>query len=265
MPSYIPKNIITRSLGPNAEVEVDLEGPFPLEVGDTFLLCSDGLSGQVQDDEIGKILKCLPPADAVRALVDLANLRGGPDNITVVVVRITGPQIGQAAAVPVKRHRPPPKPVPALAWTLLGLFALATAFLAAIHWVVPAIVSALATIAVGALAFFRRYGGVPGFQLDGSPLGKGPYTSCDATPDVAFVDRLAKLAEQLRDAGADEDWVVDWSRFRGHTDRALAAMQESDYCEAIRQYCHAISYMMGQLRAQRDRNKKNLDSSIDFF
>ena len=53
VPDYVPKNIITRSLGPNAEVEVDLEGPFPLEMGDTFLLCSDGLSGQVRDEEIG--------------------------------------------------------------------------------------------------------------------------------------------------------------------------------------------------------------------
>ena len=47
LPGFVPKNIITRSLGPHADVQVDLEGPFPLEVGDTFLLCSDGLSGQV--------------------------------------------------------------------------------------------------------------------------------------------------------------------------------------------------------------------------
>jgi protein phosphatase len=54
--NFVPKNIITRSLGPHSEVKVDLEGPFPLEVGDTFLLCSDGLSGQVRDDQIGVIL-----------------------------------------------------------------------------------------------------------------------------------------------------------------------------------------------------------------
>ena len=41
----IPKNQITRSLGPNAAVAVDVEGPLPLQVGDTFLLCSDGLTG----------------------------------------------------------------------------------------------------------------------------------------------------------------------------------------------------------------------------
>ena len=95
LPGYISKNIITRSLGPNAAVQVDLEGPHPVQAGDTFLLCSDGLSGQVKDDEIGMVLSCLPPAEAAQALVDLANLRGGPDNITVVIVRVLGPQIAQ--------------------------------------------------------------------------------------------------------------------------------------------------------------------------
>ena len=91
VPDYIPKNVITRSLGPNPSVQVDLEGPFPVAVGDTFLLCSDGLSGPVNDEEMGILLHCLPPAEAARTLIDLANLRGGPDNITVVIVRVQGP------------------------------------------------------------------------------------------------------------------------------------------------------------------------------
>src|SRR4029079_11427416 len=84
----VPKNVITRSLGPHPNVQVDLEGPFPLEVGDTFLLCSDGLTGQVNDEEIGAILQSLPPKEAAQVLVDLANLRGGPDNVTVLVIRV---------------------------------------------------------------------------------------------------------------------------------------------------------------------------------
>ena len=71
-------------------MQVDLEGPFPLAEGDCFLLCSDGLSGQVADEELGTILGTLPPHEAVRTLVDLANLRGGPDNITVLVARVHG-------------------------------------------------------------------------------------------------------------------------------------------------------------------------------
>src|SRR6185503_15786006 len=79
VPSYIPKNVITRSLGPHATVHVDLEGPYSAVPGDKFLLCSDGLSGPITDEEMGAILQCLEPADAAATFVDLANLRGGPD------------------------------------------------------------------------------------------------------------------------------------------------------------------------------------------
>ncbi len=89
----IPKNVITRSLGPNANVQVDLEGPYPVAVGDRFLLCSDGLSGQITDEEIGAFLRVLPPDKAAQIFVDLSNLRGGPDNITAIVVEVTDPSI----------------------------------------------------------------------------------------------------------------------------------------------------------------------------
>ncbi|HUS38071.1 MAG TPA: PP2C family serine/threonine-protein phosphatase, partial [Pirellulales bacterium] len=87
---HVPKNIITRSLGPNPVVKIDLEGPFPMAVGDRFLLCSDGLTGPVTDPELGAILASMSPDEAVQMLVDLANLRGGPDNITVIVVEVVG-------------------------------------------------------------------------------------------------------------------------------------------------------------------------------
>ena len=97
LPGFVPKNIITRSLGPHAEVKVDLEGPYPLEAGDTFLLCSDGLSGQVQDAEIAALLQCLPIADAAQVMIDLANLRGGPDNVTVTIIHVTNSALTPAA------------------------------------------------------------------------------------------------------------------------------------------------------------------------
>src|SRR5262249_45104221 len=84
----IPSNVIVRSLGPEPLVQVDLEGPHPVQAGDLFLLCSDGLSGPVSDREIGAVARALPPHEACRCLVDLANLNGGPDNITAVVVRV---------------------------------------------------------------------------------------------------------------------------------------------------------------------------------
>ena len=84
----VPKNVITRSLGPEAEIEVDVEGPLAVELGDVFLLCSDGLSGPVEDHELGAFAANFHPRDACRYLVNLANLRGGLDNITVLIVRI---------------------------------------------------------------------------------------------------------------------------------------------------------------------------------
>lgn len=84
------KNVIIRSLGPDPEVEVDIEGPHPVQPGDVFLLCSDGLTGLVKPEEIGAIVNVLSLESAVRLLVHLANLRGGPDNITVILVRVPG-------------------------------------------------------------------------------------------------------------------------------------------------------------------------------
>ncbi|MDY3557489.1 protein phosphatase 2C domain-containing protein [Gemmata sp. JC673] len=84
------KNVIIRSLGPDREVEVDIEGPYPVEPGDTFLLCSDGLTGVVTPQEVGAVVSALPPDEAARFLVHLANLRGGPDNITVLIVQVPG-------------------------------------------------------------------------------------------------------------------------------------------------------------------------------
>ena len=88
----VPRNVITRSLGPDPNIEVDIEGPNPVEPGDVFLLCSDGLSGPVDDPEIGAFATNFPPKDACRYLLHLANLRGGHDNITVLIVRI-GPWV----------------------------------------------------------------------------------------------------------------------------------------------------------------------------
>jgi PPM family protein phosphatase len=84
------KNVIIRSLGPDPEVEVDIEGPYPVEPGDLFLLCSDGLTGVVHPQEVGAVTSSLPPDEAARFLVHMANLRGGPDNITVLIVEVPG-------------------------------------------------------------------------------------------------------------------------------------------------------------------------------
>jgi len=81
-------NKITRALGIDDDVEVSVR-PQPLAhvAGDTFVLCSDGLSDLVEAADIQRIVSGDPPAQAAGKLVDLANARGGHDNITVMLVR----------------------------------------------------------------------------------------------------------------------------------------------------------------------------------
>ena len=87
----LPKNVITRALGMQDSVVVDLTTEDIIE-GDRFVLCSDGLSGQVTDERIGEVVS--DHADdlnqIVRVLVDESNEAGGEDNVTVVVVAING-------------------------------------------------------------------------------------------------------------------------------------------------------------------------------
>jgi len=83
-------NIVTRALGIRDEIDVDIVRG-ELQPGDVFLLCSDGLTGMVDDAEIGEILaSSAAPEAAATALVDAANVAGGQDNITAIVVSILG-------------------------------------------------------------------------------------------------------------------------------------------------------------------------------
>jgi protein phosphatase len=72
----------------------------PVEAGDCFLLCSDGLSNYFSTDEIGRMLSSQFYGDACRSLVDIANERGGDDNITCVVVYLgnTSAKVAQVAS-----------------------------------------------------------------------------------------------------------------------------------------------------------------------
>jgi protein phosphatase len=82
-------HMLTRSLGPLAEVVVEcrLESELPLD-GDTYVLCSDGLYNFVKDHEILDVVRQNPLDDANQILINLANRRGGTDNITVIVVSV---------------------------------------------------------------------------------------------------------------------------------------------------------------------------------
>jgi protein phosphatase len=84
------RNILTRAVGSQDDVEPDLVEQ-DLKAGDVILLCSDGLTTMVEDGDILQTVLSHPddPEAGCRALVDLANDRGGDDNVTVVLVRVT--------------------------------------------------------------------------------------------------------------------------------------------------------------------------------
>lgn len=84
------KNLVTRALGVEEPVLLELH-EYALEVGDLYLMCSDGLTDMVVDEQIGAILK-MPIAleQRVQALIEAANKHGGRDNITVLLAQVDG-------------------------------------------------------------------------------------------------------------------------------------------------------------------------------
>jgi serine/threonine protein phosphatase PrpC len=104
------RNVITRALGAEPEVEVDRSSE-PLAGGDVLLLCTDGLSSAVGEEEIARILAGAATLDdAGRALVDAANGAGGVDNVTVLLARFE--PVEATARAPVIPSPPEPSPKP---------------------------------------------------------------------------------------------------------------------------------------------------------
>jgi protein phosphatase len=237
-------------------VQVDLEGPFPLTPGDTFLLCSDGLSGQVSDDEIAVVLQVLPPSEAVRTLVDLANLRGGPDNITVIVARVVAmPAGGSATSSSISLPKSPSsnasKSNPVF-WVVFGVAALAAAALMFTGETKLAFVSsgvALASL-VGMLFRSSSNGDGASAEMPKGQLGRGPYRSQVYDPNAQFLERLAGLIEPIRQSATEQRWNIDWSSVDRLCASSHEAAERGDNASAARELCRALSLLMQEVRAQ---------------
>jgi protein phosphatase len=86
----LPKNVVTRALGMNAELRISLRS-FTVVAGDKYLLCSDGLHGMLSAEELAETLgRHEPPEATVRRLIAIANTAGGPDNIAALVIDCQG-------------------------------------------------------------------------------------------------------------------------------------------------------------------------------
>ena len=88
--SHPQRHILTAALGSGADITPHVpDSPIPLEDGDLLLLCTDGLWGLVPDHDLAHIALSDPPAQACQKLVKMALARGGPDNITVQLLRVS--------------------------------------------------------------------------------------------------------------------------------------------------------------------------------
>jgi protein phosphatase len=175
----VPKNVITRSLGPDPSVEVDVEGPLAVEPNDTYLLCSDGLSGPVNDPELGAFAANFHPKDACRYLINLANLRGGLDNITVVILHIgpwVEPDTGEDPA-----NQDQAK---------------------AANWVkkAPGWKAALSHL-------FRHRSASP------TTVEDHPYRTAECPITLEMIDKYSELIRRVQAHAIEQAWSLDWTLF----------------------------------------------------
>ncbi len=205
------RSMITRAIGLDSGVDVDLY-PIPLQTGDRFMFCSDGLTDMVDDEAIEQVLaEGQEPAAAAERLVELANEAGGTDNITVVVVDVAEVTEGIAAPVPpadvpddvIEHEQDETMPVPPVSpddepTRRRTVFRV-------LKWLAPIVL--LLAIALGIVAWYTRshyyvgsslrlvavYQGVPGGILFFDP------TLEDRTSGLRLVDLTATQREEVLD------------------------------------------------------------------
>jgi protein phosphatase len=258
----IPSNVIHRCLGPEPLVQIDVEGPHPLQPGDIFLLCSDGLSGQVSDMEIGAIASSLPPAEACRLLVDLANLRGGPDNITVIIVRAghAGERNGAAAAPPA-----PPRPGLPLPGWLLSLFVGTILTVGAVVLRAKNYPGGLVAFLVGLPAVLTGLVGLGlHYQRERARLARERENAVDPPRihrkapcriEPPLLEKLAAAVESLRQQAHEKQWEADWDQSTAHQVQAVDLRQHGDLPGAFREYCLALLPLTAAMNRYRQKEE----------
>lgn len=268
------KHVITRSIGPEPEVEPEVEGPFPVWAGDTFLLCSDGLTGVVKDAEIGAITKHLPPLDACQLLVNLANQRGGPDNITVIIAQV-GPlpegATPQPHEVPAEDSEPDP-----FGWLCQsGLWASALTFGVGVVYAMLQEAERVRGVALSGLslivftlilAFWRRHArsriaDTPKPSIS-TVLSKA-YRTASAKLTVDLLAALSKCESDMKQTAASEQWQLDTTAQEVASAAAKEALDKKQWPAAVKEFAKSIDLLMTawhqhrKLVAARDAEAKD--------
>lgn len=264
----VKKNVIVRSLGPDPLVQVDVEGPYPLEDGDTFVLCSDGLSNQVPPEEVGAVVSALPVEEAGRFLIELANLRGGPDNITALIVRVgtrrdsaahprpgMGSRLGRGLVGALRRV---PWPIAVLT---LGFLLAVTFVLCAVNQFQSAATFSFVTAAVcivfglvGLVLHARRQQAEPPEPAEITTRAS-VYRQYPVRIDATLLDRWATTAVQLKEHLEARGWAVDWPGYKAQADAAAKAAADGDLLVAFRHHCRALGKLAGPFNKHRPKEE----------
>lgn len=257
--SSIPKNVITRSMGPSPSVQVDLEGPFPLKKGDRFLLCSDGLSGQISDEEIGLLLGSLEPSIAVKALVDLANFRGGPDNITVVIGEVQrdfGLTNAQAAPGGIRQG----SNFPTSFGVIAAIGVLAAVFLALMQQLPLAILAAAAAMIALVTGWIKMAVGKQ-TSVQEKGFGKAPYRKYTCKPSPAFASQLKTAVDELFQWLKDNSNSPNLGKLADRIQAANGQVAAKDYGASTASFARLLVDVMQEIR---DRRREDEDGQVDY-
>lgn len=271
-----PRNVITRCLGPDKNVEVDVEGPFDVREGDRFLLCSDGLTSHLADQELGAIVRLLPPAEASRLLIDLANCRGGSDNTTVVIAvvdaypPITTPTVeSQVAQSQATKTQPITKDDLArrslISRISIGIFGLLAVtglilLLSGQQGLGLSLVSGALLLGFVQLIMSTRRAAV--VEIDGAqpseltPLGvrepaeSSPYRRESAELTLTFLDALAQAQGELTAAATDNGWELDTAELKQLAGKAMEVRNARSPGGGLREYAKALRILMKEFTAR---------------
>jgi protein phosphatase len=263
----IPSNVIVRSLGPEATVQVDVEGPHSILPGDTYILCSDGLSNQLSDQELGAIVSALPLEEAGQFLVDLANLRGGPDNITVVLVRLPGesPKSGEInldeegfpSSGFFSNFKIPWAGIALGAGTTLAIVALVLLVMEMSRMlVIGTFLLASLALVLGLLGLWRSYRQEQQEEPEEEASPPQVYRRFSARVDQALLDKLVHASSNLEEIAREKGWQVDWTSHKQHVEAARKALASRDLHAAFRAQCRGLALLTEILGRHRNKEEK---------
>jgi len=274
--SLHPANVITRCLGPDQNVLIDIEGPFDVRCGDRFLLCSDGLTGHVSDTEIGAVVSQLSAAEASRLLVDLANCRGGADNTTVVIAIVDDypPILSETVETSKQRSESPEAVSDATimkrsGWSRLSLRLFALLSLSGLvlltagyreFGLILVSVAVLQGIVRLIVSSGRRFQGSPpeARPVEGSAVtaesgriaAHPPYRKSSAALKQEFLEQLAAAQGKLTEAARNNGWELDFDQLARLNQHAVTAAGKNEAAGSLRARARALQLLMKAFTSQ---------------